>query len=148
MYVIRYSGDLDDLEAKDRNKALRTMVCGIPSVLRMRKHLLDNPGCQLSRSSEIMDQYTYTLFFWIVASNRSFIVQDGPVKTSSIQDGVASCHDQGKAANLQNEVLGVGDDWMQFRFVQGSPERERRFSEAIKLASEENDRKAFPTLFA
>lgn len=145
MRVIRYSGDLDDLEPANRNKALRIIVSGIPSVLRMRKHLLDNVGSRLSRSSQILDQYTYRLLFWIVASNRSFIVQDGPVKRSS--HGVGAADGQVTSPG-QDHVLGMEDDWMQFRFVQGSPEKERRFSEAVKLVPERDSQKAFPTIFA
>ncbi|KAL6855061.1 hypothetical protein ACO1O0_006199 [Amphichorda felina] len=82
---------------------------------------------------------------WSHSSNRSFIVQDGPVKRSSHGVGAAD----GQATSpVQDHVLGMEDDWMQFRFVQGSPEKERRFSEAVKLVPERDSQKAFPTIFA
>lgn len=148
MDVFRYSGALEDLEVAERNAALLTMVSGIPSVLQMRKHLLGNPGCRLSQAKEILDQSTYRLLFWTVASNRSFIVQDEPVKVASAAHLDKSPKHPGKGTDHQTRVLGTEDSWMQFRFVQGSPEKERRFTEAVKLVAEEKDRKPFPTLFA
>ena len=148
MYLQRYTCELDDLVEKHRNISLLTMLCGIPSVLRIRQHLQDHPGQRLSQPHSLLDRYTYRLLFWIVSSNRSLILQDEPIKHSMPPSAMNAGQVPGESisgTNLrQNKVTGLNDDWMQFRFVQGSPEKERRFVQEISQV----DSRCTPTLFA
>ncbi|KAI6780297.1 uncharacterized protein J7T54_005399 [Emericellopsis cladophorae] len=119
MYAYAFCDDLYSLEPDDRPTALTLLTLGIPSVLRMREFLLAHPDRLLSDATEIIDQNTYRLLLWIVASNRSLIGQD---------DLVPPAGPVAEGSNSQpNKVLGAPKGWLQFRFVQGSPEKEQRF---------------------
>jgi len=77
---------------------------------------------------------------WIIASNRSCIVQ------------VDKCPDQDAAgikAKIRPEqrVANMSRNWVQFRFAQGSPDKEQRFLNALKEQQSKLDPK-YPTLFA
>lgn len=115
----------------------------IPSVLTMRKKLLEHPGSQLSN---FLDRDAYKLLNWIVASNRSYIVQDEPITPSN---GAASSSEE---STSPTKVQGLSSDWMQFRFVQGSPEKEVRFLKEVVAAKPLILKKGAevrrPTLFA
>ncbi|PHH92596.1 hypothetical protein CDD83_6657 [Cordyceps sp. RAO-2017] len=75
------------------------------------------------------------LLDWIIASNRSHIVQDQPVvRSSESVDG----------------GLRYAAEYLQFRFAQGSPHKERRFTQELKEHAVDRlgQAKLFPTLFA
>lgn len=141
MIVLPYIQDMSGLSEVERNPALATILCGLPSILSLRKYLLDNPGHRLSSSNHFLDSTTYRLLLWIVASNRSFIVQDEPVSAGVAEGNLSS-------SNAPNRVLGVGSDWLQFRFVQGSPEKENRFAKEVEKLSQSTGDDRAPTLFA
>ncbi|KAF9768936.1 hypothetical protein IL306_013704 [Fusarium sp. DS 682] len=132
--VCKYGQDVDELEEKERNEALVFMTNCIPPVQTMREYLLEVPGRRLS-SWKGMDGSTLRLLNWIVASNRSFIVQDTTLPGSSVSD------EQMQNGNL---VSGMQPNWMQFRFAQGSPEKEQLFFNELKKTT----RSQYPTLFA
>lgn len=75
---------------------------------------------------------------WIIASNRSFIVQ---VESCPGQEGtdLASSRSEDRVTNMEG--------WVQFRFAQGSPDKELRFREALNNTKGVHNR-FFPTLFA
>lgn len=117
IFAFKYSKHFDDIKDRnDRHAALLILAAGIPSVAEMRNYLLENPGKRLS-SWEMLDHQTHKLIRWIVSSNRSLIVQDNASREESLGDDQVS----------PTKVLGIPKDWMQFRFLQGSPEKELRF---------------------
>ncbi|KAF4337905.1 hypothetical protein FBEOM_8270 [Fusarium beomiforme] len=132
--VCKYGQDIDELEEQNRNEALIFMTNCIPPVQTMREYLMETPGRRLS-SWKRMDGSTLRLLNWIVASNRSFIVQDTPLPGSSVSD------EQKQNGNL---VCGMQPNWMQFRFAQGSPEKEQLFFNELDKIT----RSQYPTLFA
>ncbi|KAF5022620.1 hypothetical protein F66182_5335 [Fusarium sp. NRRL 66182] len=119
--VFKYDQDIDDLPKTARDQALTTMINCIPSVHEMRDYLTQRPGRRLN-SWQRMDASTLGLLHWIVASNRSHIVQDAPVPGSSL--GI----NETEARNL---VHGVDRGWLQFRFAQGSPDKEEVFLQEL-----------------
>ncbi|CAM1509168.1 Fc.00g029070.m01.CDS01 [Cosmosporella sp. VM-42] len=128
---------IDDLEIGDQVAKLTEMAKAIPPVLEMRKWLVEDPGRRLS-SWKRMGASTLTLLNWIVASNRSFIVQDAPVPSVGAQQ-----NDNG------HKVIGLDEDWMQFRFAQGSPEKETIFIQELeKLNALHGSQHPHPSLFA
>ncbi|OHW94948.1 ubiquitin conjugating enzyme [Colletotrichum incanum] len=135
--LILYEYDLDDLEPPYQREALMVLVQTIPSIRTLRDYLMSHQGSSLSECSKI-SRSALALLRWIVASNRSFIVQiDQP---ADLDIGGISATE-----NRQHErLVGMTDDWMQFRFAQGSPEKENRFKE--ELEKQGNHR--YPTLFA
>ncbi|KAM0300979.1 hypothetical protein ACHAPM_006278 [Fusarium culmorum] len=137
VFIYKHEQDIDGLEIQERNQALTVISECIPPVHEMRQYLVEIPGCKLS-SWKRMDASTLGLLNWIVASNRSFIVQDASIPGLSQPE-----EEMHKVNNLVN---GVEPGWVQFRFVQGSPEKEEVFLR--ELVGTPNSEKPWPTLFA
>uniref|UniRef100_A0A8H7TQA4 PARP catalytic domain-containing protein n=1 Tax=Bionectria ochroleuca TaxID=29856 RepID=A0A8H7TQA4_BIOOC len=107
-------------------------------VSEMREFLIAKPGRRLS-SWEKLDHQTYKLLHWIIVSNQSLIIQDNPGPGQST-DGEAP----------STRLMGMPENWMQFRFLQGSPEKELTFQQEMKSSFEEQlarREKPFPTIF-
>ncbi|KAL7624067.1 hypothetical protein AAE478_005624 [Parahypoxylon ruwenzoriense] len=113
-YLVVYE-ELDSLD-NDQDKAFSMMLllAGLPSVANMKSYLRSRQLQSLA-SWDRMSPSTMNLLRWIIASNRSYIVQiDG---------------------SRQHESISGVDDWVQFRFAQGSPEKESRFNEVLKTVN-------------
>ncbi|KAI9158644.1 Ubiquitin-conjugating enzyme E2Q-like protein [Paramyrothecium foliicola] len=120
VFIEKY--ELDELESEQRDIALMFLTKRIPRVLDMHSNVL-------------------SLLRWIVASNTSLVVQDEQVPEPECPDT--------KDAVSARKVQGVGTGWMQFRFAQGSPAKEQRFTEELKNLKTGNLVPAkYPTLFA
>lgn len=138
--LFQHNKDIDEIQITDRDYNLIQLTRMIPSVEEMRSYPVERPGSSLSLWKG-MNSSTLALLNWIVASNRSFIVQDGP-----IPDGQSPA---GGAADSPSIVQGMGAGWMQFRFAQGSPEKEEAFfKELTKLKEINGQPKTHPSLFA
>ncbi|UZP42669.1 hypothetical protein NXS19_010485 [Fusarium pseudograminearum] len=137
VFIYKHEQDIDGLEIQERNQALTVISECIPPVHEMRQYLVERPGCTLS-SWKRMDVSTLGLLNWIVASNRSFIVQDASIP------GLSQPEEETHKVN--NLVKGVEPGWVQFRFVQGSIEKEEVFLR--ELMGTPNSEKPWPTLFA
>ncbi|UKZ92377.1 uncharacterized protein TrAFT101_007337 [Trichoderma asperellum] len=143
--VFQYSNDVDNLDASERSTALSLMLRGIPPVLDMRTYLLNNPSKRLTSWGRI-DKNALTLLQWIISSNTSLILQD---------DAVPTLADSSKSDNLKkaealnpNKVQGIPVHWMQFRFLQGTPERERLFMKELAAVSQSKSPESqFPSIF-
>jgi ubiquitin-conjugating enzyme E2 Q len=131
--------ELDDLPESDQSRVLVRLTEEIPSVLEMRTYLTANIGNSLDHMTSI-SKNSLAVLRWIVASNTSLIVQDAPILDPTVlTDRAAGSH----------EVLGMGHGWLQFRFAQGSPEKEQEFVKVLQ--SMRNDQMVpqnFPTMFA
>ncbi|KAI6756345.1 hypothetical protein HG530_012081 [Fusarium avenaceum] len=136
--VFKYEQEIDKLEPVERDQALLFMTEGIPSVDAMRDYLTERPGRRLS-SWQCMDSSTLSLLNWIVASNRSFIVQDDSIP------GTSPPNEKMQEGKL---VDGMEAGWMQFRFAQGSPEKEQIFVNHLKQVKKPRNGKHYPSLFA
>ncbi|KAI1179737.1 hypothetical protein F4777DRAFT_531746 [Nemania sp. FL0916] len=112
---------LDDLETDfERSFSLTLLLHTLPSVGEMRSFLLGNPARQLATWDRFLPA-AMRLLRWIIASNRSFIVQvDDP-------SGGAS-----KGLDRSQERISGLSGWTQFRFAQGSPEKEALFLTALQ----------------
>ncbi|KAM0513078.1 hypothetical protein ACHAPE_008115 [Trichoderma viride] len=156
--IFQYSNDVDDLDATQRPAALSSILRGIPPVLDMRDYILSNPSKGLASWSRI-DKNALTLLQWIISSNRSLILQDDAVPTPAVSSEKSVPTPAGsseKSDNLEkaevvnpNKVQGMPSQWMQFRFLQGTPERERLFmKELTTVAQSKNPEKQYPSIFA
>lgn len=118
-----------------------TLLETVPSVGEMRAYLkgLERHSEPSLRSwVDAISPAALGLLRWIVASNRSCIVQadkfgghDGDVLNN---------------IRLDHRVSNM-DGWVQFRFAQGAPDKEYRFNKALQ-ETEGRHNKTFPTLFA
>lgn len=144
--VALYNQNFDDMNDANKADTIVTLLRTLPSVKEMSAYLV-----QQSRKSEPslrawkerISPAALGILRWIIASNRSCLVQ------------VDRCpgQDDGDAAvaklRLDQRVSNVGDNWVQFRFAQGSPDKEQRFYNALKEQQDLTQLNSkFPTIWA
>ncbi|KAI1112701.1 hypothetical protein F5Y14DRAFT_442354 [Nemania sp. NC0429] len=119
---------LDELESsEDKAFSLRLLLLALPSVTEMRTYLIGNQSRQLATWNRIPSA-AMKLLRWIIASNRSFIIQlENP---PSQEFNPADPRD--KRPDRSHERISGLDGWMQFRFAQGSPEKEALFLSSLR----------------
>ncbi|KAI0602429.1 hypothetical protein F4775DRAFT_537173 [Biscogniauxia sp. FL1348] len=123
--IVPYNQSLDALSEADKAFPMMMLLATIPSVVEMRSYLT---GAQ-NRKLATWDRLTpaaMTLLRWIVASNRSYIVQVDECPGQDNNDPSIA-----KLARDAERISGVAG-WIQFRLAQGSPEKEVLFQEALK----------------
>ncbi|OTB14681.1 hypothetical protein K445DRAFT_125087 [Daldinia sp. EC12] len=117
-HLVLCDAHLDDLSSQqDKAFSMLIILSTLPSVGDMKQYLMNSQ--QLSRWSR-MTRSAVDLLRWIIASNRSYIVQ--------VDD---ECPTDSGTVPPPDKIYGV-DGWIQFRFAQGSPEKENRFNEVLK----------------
>ncbi|KAK8078443.1 hypothetical protein PG996_004613 [Apiospora saccharicola] len=122
-HMVLYNQNLDDLDEARKAGAILMQLETIPSVATMRSYLAANPTQQIEKWDRLTPAAS-KLLRWIVASNRSYIVQVDECPTEDGQPEVG-------LARPQEHISGV-KGWLQFRFAQGSPEKEIQFQEALQ----------------
>ncbi|KAK8009215.1 hypothetical protein PG991_011766 [Apiospora marii] len=122
-YMVLYNQNLDDLGGARKAGAILMQLETIPSVATMRSYLAENPTQQIEKWDRLTPAAS-KLLRWIVASNRSYIVQvdECPTEDGQPEEGLA---------RPQEHISGV-NGWLQFRFAQGSPEKEVLFQQALQ----------------
>ena len=134
--IFGYWCDLDNLPRSEHLAALNIILDGLPTVLEMRDYLTAQPGRRLSKWSRI-NSPSLSILNWTVASNRSLIAQDDVVP------------DYSNNTETWTKVQGMDHEWMQFRFLQGSPEKERLFeAQVARLRQSPLTATRPPTIFA
>lgn len=129
-----YNQQFDDLDDSMKRKSICSLLDTLPSVKQMREYLQANKELSLRMWAERISPAALGVLRWIIASNRSCIVQ------------VDSINVDGEICNSEERVSGMRS-WMQFRFAQGAPDKEQRFIRSVREASERLTLQ-FPTLFA
>jgi ubiquitin-conjugating enzyme E2 Q len=125
-YVI-YDTNFDALTEDRRRRTIIMLLDTLPKVDSMLAFLGDNEsGKLLSSWHEIITPTALDLLRWIVASNRSCIL-----------------HDDRHTDHLVSEM----DGYLQFRLVQGAPDKEQRFMKAVNQHALRT-KPPFPTIFA
>ena len=122
--MILFDQNLDDLEEHDKAFAMQKLLLALPRVSEMRAYLNVNPNQQLSKWEKMVPS-SLVLLRWIVASNRSYILQMDKCADDKHRG------DFGAVSREREKIRGV-DGWTQFRFAQGSPEKEALFQEALE----------------
>lgn len=142
MDLFSCSVEFDDLDEPGKAKAMIGILDTIPPVSHIREYLIKNPQSKL-RSFYSISPAAATLLEWIVASNRSCILQISPVD---------DCHAQDKELlatikTRNQEAIPSMNSCVQFRFAQGAPDKELRFHRALRDLQSQRKTK-YPTLFA
>lgn len=127
-----YEQNFDDLSDVQKKFSICTLLDTLPSVREMKAFLQSKNGkdANLRSWTDRISPAALGLLRWIIASNRSCIIQVdnmGDYSTSS-----------------EERVSGM-PEWMQFRFAQGAPDKEQRFVNSVRRTTKEQ---AYPTLFA
>lgn len=116
----------------------------LPSITELRNFLLKQSRTSepnLRAWKERVSPAALGLLRWIIASNRSCIIQVD--KCPGQEDNDSSC----AKFRLDQKCSNVPDNWLQFRFAQGSPDKEQRFLNSLRVEQGKFDPK-YPTMFA
>ncbi|XXG97232.1 hypothetical protein Hte_003527 [Hypoxylon texense] len=118
-HLVLYDEELDSLKSKiEKAFSMSIILAALPSVQDMRSYLLSDLRHSLAKWDR-MTRAAVDLLRWIIASNRSYIVQ---VDTHPAEASLGRPYDR---------ISGI-KGWIQFRFAQGSPEKEVLFNDALK----------------
>ncbi|KAK4038697.1 hypothetical protein C8A01DRAFT_37338 [Parachaetomium inaequale] len=158
-----YDADFDSLDNQSKGAAMRHILDTLPPILEIEEWLASHPHSTL-RSMERISPAAANLLQWIVSSNRSCIFQvdrsraiaqprKGALKTkeapkAQTTDSQEASGVAGRGRNREHErILGM-DGWVQFRFAQGSPDKELRFNRALQEVAARKPIHSNPTIFA
>jgi ubiquitin-conjugating enzyme E2 Q len=131
-----YDDNFDHLkEDSDKRRAIKNILDTLPNVMAMKSFLESIPASsrRLLASWDRITPSAFDMLRWIVASNRSCIMQDTEISDKKIA--------QSKNSNL---ISGM-DGYLQFRFAQGAPDKEEKFFRAIMSNVPTSQ---YPTLYA
>ncbi|KAL9125178.1 MAG: hypothetical protein Q9217_005573 [Psora testacea] len=129
---IIYDENFDDLNDNEKCSAICMLLDTLPSLPEMKNYLLGKGSLEvgLRHWADRISPAALGLLRWILASNRSCIVQVDNL--------------EGSNRKSEERVSGM-PGWMQFRFAQGAPDKEQRFVTSIRQTT--SDAK-HPTIFA
>jgi ubiquitin-conjugating enzyme E2 Q len=142
--VALYDHNFDDMTDPAKAQLIVMLLETLPTLRDMRTYLLQQQRVAEPNLRAWKDQVSPAalgLLRWIVASNRSCIVQ---VDSIPGQDGFEIPEAK---IRLDQRISNVASTYVQFRFAQGAPDKEQRFLNALK---ENRDKlnTLHPTLFA
>ncbi|KAK3387130.1 hypothetical protein B0H63DRAFT_150298 [Podospora didyma] len=143
--VFLYDTDFDSLLEREKGAAMRHILDTLPSIDNIRVYLVDHPHTSL-RSMGHISPAAAALLQWIVSSNRSCIFQidDDLERETSGRPPLGR-----RSRDHKHERIQGMDGWVQFRFAQGSPDKEIRFNRALQeVAARKKTITANPTIFA
>lgn len=121
-----YNKNFDEMTPADKQLSIKTLLNTLPSFEAMAKYLREGETDRKLSSWSGITQPALDLLRWIVASNRSCIIQDN--------------------SDPGHLVSGM-KDYIQFRLVQGAPDKEQRFLRAIDQHAI-GKKSQYPTIFA
>ena len=127
-----YDQNFDDLSDDGKARSICMMLDNLPSVQQMGDFLRSKGGQDVSLRSwaDRISPAALGVLRWIIASNRSCIIQIDSI--------------DGSSRKSEERVSGMSG-WMQFRFAQGAPDKEQRFVTSIRDTTRQQK---YPTMFA
>ena len=130
--LIVYDHNFDDLDDHEKQSSICTLLETLPSVQQMGDHLRLKGGqdTSLRQWAERISPAALGVLRWIIASNRSCIIQ-----IDNLEGG----------DRMSEERVSGMPGWMQFRFAQGAPDKEQRFVTSIRDTTPDAK---YPTIFA
>lgn len=138
--LIVYDQNFDELELAGKRTMIMILLNTLPSVEDMAKYLNDTfkgSPPTLTTWRDRISNSALDVLRWIVASNRSCIIQDDPDPVNR--------KDKRFIPHSGDNRIGGMVGYMQFRFAQGAPDKEHRFVQSVAVSSAN---KKHPTLFA
>ncbi|KXL43455.1 MAG: hypothetical protein FE78DRAFT_41589 [Acidomyces sp. 'richmondensis'] len=127
-----YEQDFEQLNDADKCASICKLLQTLPNVREMQDYLTRNQSSDLRHWVERISPAALSLLRWIIASNRACIMQ---------VDG------HGTSTSAPQERLFGMKDHMQFRFAMGAPDKEQRFVNEVRQATERL-KLTYPTIFA
>ncbi|KAK0705286.1 hypothetical protein B0H67DRAFT_522951 [Lasiosphaeris hirsuta] len=152
--IFPYDTDFDSLTHKMKGVAMRHILDTLPSVPAMEGYLKGKPYHTV-RSMDQVSPAAASLLQWIVSSNRSCIFQIdcsrdivAPASDGASQPSLPTQGPAGKGKSRDKERIPDMDGWVQFRFAQGTPDKELRFVKALQATAARKKISKHPTIFA
>lgn len=128
----KYDTNFDTLNEQQKRGAIVQQLDLLPPVKELKEYLLRGRLATLSSWTDRIPPTASGILRWIIASNRACIVAvDNPEQPDYGQD---------------ERVQGM-ENWMQFKFAMGAPDKERRFMTAMQ-ATQKRLSLTHPTVFA
>ena len=127
-----YDRNFDDLSPDGKSKVIRIVLDTLPSITGMKDYLETSRHSSLQSWSDRLSPAALGVLRWIIASNRSCIVQ---------------VDNNGNSMKSSEERVSGMPDYIQFRFAQGAPDKEQRFIQSIR-ENIDPTKTDYPTLFA
>ena len=127
-----YDQNFDDLDDYEKQGVIVMLLNTLPSVHQMGTYLRNkgDHDTSLRTWADRISPAALGLLRWIIASNRSCIIQVDAL--------------DGNSRKSEERVAGM-PGWVQFRFAQGAPDKEQRFVTAVRDTTLSAK---YPTLFA
>jgi ubiquitin-conjugating enzyme E2 Q len=116
----------------------------LPSIKEMRTFLIQQGRFSepnLRGWNDRISPAALGMLRWIVASNRSCLIQVDKCPGQDDNDVAMA------KIRLDQRVSNISEGWVQFRFAQGSPDKEQRFLNALRAQQASFEGK-YPTIFA
>ncbi|CZR58141.1 related to ubiquitin conjugating enzyme [Phialocephala subalpina] len=144
--MVVYNQNFDDMNDADKSETIVTLLQTLPSVKEMGAYLTQQSRYSepsLKAWKERVSPAALGILRWIIASNRSCIVQVDKCPGQEDTDAAMA------KVRLDQRVSNISTNWVQFRFAQGSPDKEQRFYNALKSQQELNEiNSRYPTIWA
>nr|POE63040.1 isoform 2 of ubiquitin-conjugating enzyme e2 q2 [Quercus suber] len=139
-----YDQDFEKLNDSERCHSICEVLATLPNVKLMQTYLRRSRSAELKQWVTRISPAAMSLLRWIIASNRACIMQVDGDREAAQSVGVA------KTSTIfgtsPERVYGM-QDFIQFRFAMGAPDKEQRFITEVrnKAASKQLQ---YPTIFA
>jgi ubiquitin-conjugating enzyme E2 Q len=142
--MTKYDQMFDDMDDVGKAESIVMILDTLPTIKELRSYLVHQGRSaepSLRTWKERVSPAALGILRWIIASNRSCIVQVD-VCPGQTESEVAKAK-----IRLDQKCSNVDESYVQFRFAQGAPDKEQRFLNALK-AQEANLNPRYPTMFA
>lgn len=128
--MAKYDQNFDDLENVHKAETIVMLLETLPSINELRTYLLQQGRYTVPNLRMWKDRISPAalgLLRWVIASNRSSIIQvDKCPGQEELDPSLAA------KVRLDQKCANIPEGWVQFRFAQGSPDKEQRFLNALK----------------
>ncbi|KAK4190014.1 ubiquitin-conjugating enzyme E2 Q2 [Podospora australis] len=142
-----YNKHFDDFPAQSKGEVIRIILETLPPIFTIVEWLTSHPSIPI-RKMDRVSPAAASLLQWIVSSNRSCIFQIDRRRFEMEDTSVKHLtRPAGTGRNREHERVRGMDEWIQFRFAQGSPDKELRFNRALSLHTN-GKAVPHPTIFA
>ncbi|KAL8365659.1 hypothetical protein RB595_004460 [Gaeumannomyces hyphopodioides] len=178
MHIALFNVDFDSMHDAGKARAIRFILNTLPPIPTIKSFLSKSTNSQVRGMSNVPPAAT-TLLEWIVATNRSVILQiedkdevepeaavapqpprpqtqppmapvsghNGGLPAAPLPPLLPAPVAMGQPSRPGGEKVPNMEKFLQFRFAQGSPDKEERFNKELERAVKDENL-AYPTIFA
>jgi ubiquitin-conjugating enzyme E2 Q len=142
--MAKYDQMFDDMDEVGKAESIVMLLETLPTIKELRSYLVHQGRSaepSLRTWKERVSPAALGILRWIIASNRSCIVQ------VDVCPGQTEVEVAKAKIRLDQKCSNVNEHYVQFRFAQGAPDKEQRFLNALK-EQQANLNAKYPTMFA